>query len=73
MKFLIVVVFVQLLMLGAGVCGAYVVYDSIKSGKELSISRTVAKHTTVLSPLYKPSEHTSEEQHKFEAAVKRTD
>lgn len=69
MKFLIGVVVVQLMMLGAGVYGAYVVYDSVKSGVPIDLK----KHKAELLSKYKPSDHTSEEQHKFEASVKRTD
>lgn len=70
MKFFIGVIIAQLLMLAAAVCVAYQLYNVVK--EKPPAYRVVGSHTYLMSK-YKPSEHASEAQHKFEASVKRTD
>lgn len=73
MKFFITVVFIQLLMISAACYGGYLLITGIKAVPETEMKHQGKKFTLAIEPRFKPSEHESEAQHKFEASVKHTE
>lgn len=74
MKLVYAVAISQILLLGALYGGAHYLYKALSQQIcQIEVTPNRANVKVVIVPKYKPSEHNSEAQHKFEASVKHTE